>query len=44
VRRHDPYSAGTVELLSEAWNPATLPMPDRSFDRPPDAPRYRTGI
>jgi hypothetical protein len=44
VRRHDPHSAGTVEMLGEAWNPATLPMRDRSFDRPSDAPRYRTGI
>jgi hypothetical protein len=44
LRRHDPHSAGAVELLADAWNPATLPMRDRAFDRPSDSSRYRTGI
>ena len=44
LRRHDPRSAAAVDVLGEAWNPATLPMRDRAFDPPPDSPRYRTGI
>jgi len=44
LRRHDAHTAGSVELLADAWNPATLPMRDRAFDPPPDSPRYRTGI
>jgi hypothetical protein len=44
LRRHDPRAAGAVELLGEAWNPATLPMRDRAFDPPPDPAGYRTGI
>ena len=44
LRRHDPHGAGTVELLGETWNPATLPMRDRAFDPPSDSPGYRTGF
>ena len=44
LRRHDPDSARAVEVLGDSWNPATLPMRDRAFDRPSDSPRYRTGI
>ncbi|MDQ1740473.1 MAG: hypothetical protein QOE53_2125 [Pseudonocardiales bacterium] len=44
LRRHDPDSAGAIELVADAWNPATLPMRDRAFDPPSDSPRYRTGI
>ena len=44
LRRHDPNSAGAVEMLGEVWNPATLPVRDRAFDRPSGSPRYRTGI
>jgi hypothetical protein len=44
LRRHDPDSAGAVELVAYAWNPATLPVRDRAFDPPPGSPRYRTGI
>lgn len=44
LRRHDPHSANAVELLGDMWNPASLPMRDRAFDRPSESPRYRTGI
>jgi hypothetical protein len=44
LRRHDPDLAAAVELLGDAWNPATLPMRDRAFDPPSDPPGYRTSF
>jgi hypothetical protein len=44
LRGHDSRSAGAVDMLGEAWNPASLPMRDQAFDRPSESPRYRTGI